>query len=202
MTDAVGRGIAPHTAAPGGGRAMDEATLDFAAIFAALPGVVLVLAPDAPRYTMLAATHDRFTATMTTAEGTIGRPLFDVFPDANPANDAPSGIGNLQASLDLVRRTRTAHRMAVQRYDLQRPDGSWEERYWEPLNVPVPGPDGAARYIIHRVEDVTDRVRAEAERLRLGAALEAERERLRSLILQMPAPLALHPGGPSIAMRS
>ena len=158
-----------------------EAVLDLAVVFAALPGVDLVLAPDAPRYTMLAATDARLAATMTTREGTLGRPLFEVFPDANPANDAASGVGNLRASLDTVLRTRAPHRMPVQRYDLQRPDGTWEERHWAPLNVPVLGPDGAVRYLVHRVEDVTDAVRlaAEGDRLR-GAIAGSERARARA----------------------
>ncbi|GJG87316.1 hypothetical protein tb265_24970 [Gemmatimonadetes bacterium T265] len=152
--------------------------VDLAAVFAALPGVELVLAPDAPRYTMLAVTAGRLAATMTTREGTLGRPLFAVFPDANPANDAPSGVRNLRASLDTVLRTRLPHRMPVQRYDLQRPDDTWEARYWAPLNVPVLGPDGTVGYLIHRVEDVTDAVQllVDGDRLR-GAAAASERAR-------------------------
>ena len=42
--------------------------------------------------------------------------------------------------------------------------------------------------------DVTARLRADAERARLLAELGAERERLRSVILHMPSPLALHVG--------
>ena len=171
-------GPAPDRAAAPAAAADD---LDLAAVFAALPGVELVLAPDAPRYTMLAATAGRLAATMTTREGTLGRPLFDVFPDANPANAAASGVGNLRSSLDTVLRTRAPHRMAVQRYDLQRPDGTWEERYWAPLNLPVLGPDGAVRYLVHRVEDVTESVRlaAEGDRLR-GAVAGSERARARA----------------------
>jgi PAS domain S-box-containing protein len=66
--------------------------------------------------------------------------------------------------------------MARQRYDLERPDGAWEERYWDAVNTPVHGPDGAVRYVLHQTEDVTERVRAEAEvtaseeRLRLAVA--------------------------------
>ena len=153
---------------------------DFRAVFEAAPGVHLVLAPDPPRFTMLAASDERLTATLTTREDTIGRPLFDVFPDANPDNPEPSGVDNLRASLETVLRTRAPHRMAVQRYDLRRPDGAWEVRYWAPLNVPVLGPDGAVRYIVHHVQDITDLVlereaaaaseRREAE---LRAVLEA-----------------------------
>jgi PAS domain S-box-containing protein len=131
---------------------------DFLSVFAATPGVNLLLAADAPRFTMLAASDDRLSATMSTREATIGKPLFDVFSDANPANLGGTGAANLLASLEAVIRTGVAQRMPTQRFDLQRPDGSWEERYWEPHNVPVPGEDGTVRYIVHRVEDVTSRV--------------------------------------------
>lgn len=61
---------------------------------------------------------------MTTREDTIGRPLFDVFADANPENQEPSGVANLRSSLETVLRTRAVHRIAAQRYDLRRPDGA------------------------------------------------------------------------------
>src|SRR3712207_2102778 len=115
---------------------------DLLAVVAATPGLSLLLAADAPRFTMLAATDQRLAATMTTREATIGRPLFEVFPDANPANPGPSGMPNLRASLERVLGTGRPDRMPVQRYDLRRPDGSWEERHWAPQNIPIAGPDG------------------------------------------------------------
>src|SRR5262249_10475262 len=51
--------------------------------------------------------------------------------------------------------------MAVQKYDIRRPaeeGGAFEERYWSPVNSPVFNEHGEVRYIIHRVEDVTDYV--------------------------------------------
>jgi PAS domain S-box-containing protein len=135
---------------------------DFLAVFGAMPGIVLLLAADTPRFTMLAASDERLAATLTTREQTLGRPLFEVFPDANPENPDPSGVGNLRASLETVLRTKVPHRMAVQRYDLRRADGSWEERYWEPLNVPVLGPGGEVRFLLHQVRDVTAEVRGHA----------------------------------------
>ena len=131
---------------------------DFRAIFAATPGVNLLLAAQSPTFTMLLASDERLTATMTTREATLGRPLFEVFPDANPENPEPSGVENLRSSLETVLRTRAPHRMQLQRYDLRRVDGSWEERYWSPLNVPVLGPDGQVRFLLHHVTDVTEQV--------------------------------------------
>ncbi|MEU9793312.1 SpoIIE family protein phosphatase [Streptomyces sparsogenes] len=44
----------------------------------------------------------------------------------------------------------------------RRDAGRFEERYWSPINTPVLGRDGSVRWIIHRVEDVTDFVRGRA----------------------------------------
>ncbi|WP_084150717.1 PAS domain-containing sensor histidine kinase [Azohydromonas australica] len=131
---------------------------DLLAVFAAMPGVWLLLAADAPRFTMLAASDERLAATMTTREATLGRPLFEVFPDANPQNLESSGVGNLRISLETVLRTRAPHRMPQQRYDLCRSDGTWEERYWAPLNVPVLSAGGEVRFLLHHVQDVTHEV--------------------------------------------
>jgi PAS domain S-box-containing protein len=145
----------------------DVGVPDFGAVFDATPGIHLVLAADPPRFTMLAASDERLAATRTTREGTLGRPLFEVFADANPENAEPSGVANLRASLEAVLRTRAPHTMAVQRYDLPRPDGTWEVRYWAPRNVPVLGPDGGVRYLLHHVEDVTEAMRREEAHDRL-----------------------------------
>lgn len=145
---------------------------DLLAVFSAVPGVALLLAADSPKFTMLATSDERLAATMTTRAETIGRPLFEVFPDANPDNPEASGVGNLRNSLETVLRTGVAHRMPVQRYDLRRPDGTWEERHWQPVNVPVRGADGGVTFLLHHVQDVTDQVvRAEAlRRSEQGAA--------------------------------
>jgi light-regulated signal transduction histidine kinase (bacteriophytochrome) len=45
--------------------------------------------------------------------------------------------------------------MAIQKYDVRRPDGAFEERYWSPVNSCVLNADGQVEYLLHRVEDVT-----------------------------------------------
>jgi PAS domain S-box-containing protein len=72
--------------------------------------------------------------------------------------------------------------MAVQRYDIHRRDGSWEERYWAPLNVPVLGPDGDVRYVLHTVDDVTARHEADLERDRLLAVSETARMQVTAVL--------------------
>ena len=154
-------------------RPTDHHDPDFQALFAAVPANYLVLAPDPSRFTILAASDDYLAATITTRDALIGRRLFDVFSDANPANPERTGVANLRASLETVLRTRAPHRMPIQRYDVQAADGSWAVRYWSPYNVPVFADDGSIRYLLHSVEDVTKReLERESE---VNARLDVER---------------------------
>jgi signal transduction histidine kinase/CheY-like chemotaxis protein len=131
---------------------------DFRALFEAAPGLYLVLDPELQ---IVAASDAYLEATMTRRDQIVGRGLFDVFPD-NPDDPEATGVSNLSASLERVRRHQVADTMAVQKYDIQRPEsegGGFEERYWSPKNMPVLGEDGELSYIIHRVRDVTEFVR-------------------------------------------
>ena len=56
----------------------------------------------------------------------------------------------MRASFERVKATGRADAMAVNRYPLQKPDGSTEERWWSPINSPVFGEGGALAYVIHR----------------------------------------------------
>ncbi len=158
---------------------------DLLAVLAVAPAVYVLLAADAPRFTMLAMSDARLAATMTTREATVGRPLFEVFADANPENAGREGIVSMRASLEEVVRTGRPQHLPVIRYDLRRPDGGWEVRYWRPANIPVPGPDGAVRYILHHAEDVT------AEVVGREALARAERRAARILDRMADAHLVL-----------
>ena len=102
---------------------------------------------------------------MTERSAIVGRHLFEVFPD-NPDDPTADGVAKLGASLARVARDRVADTMDIQHYDIRRPreqGGGFEVRYWSPVNSPVLNPAGELIYIIHRVEDVTDRVGTEKE---------------------------------------
>jgi signal transduction histidine kinase len=158
---------------------MQPAKLDYELLFRESPDVLLVLLPDSPRFTMIAATKSRLVSTHTTLSETVGRGLFDMFPD-NPDDASATGTSNLRASLERVLSTKAADTMAVQKYDIPRPGGSFEVRYWSPRNLPVLSETGEVLYIMHRVVDVTDLVRAGelGQELR-GRTQDMEREVLR-----------------------
>lgn len=87
--------------------------VNFWAVFESAPDAYLLLAPDPPRFTMVAANQARFKATLTQPSDVIGHPLFEVFPD-NPTDPAATGVRNLQLSLMEVIQTGKPHRMALQ----------------------------------------------------------------------------------------
>ncbi|EQD61243.1 sensor histidine kinase, partial [mine drainage metagenome] len=121
--------------------------LDFRRLFEESRTIILVLLPDAPRYTMVAATRARLTATHTTHEQILGRGLFEVFPD-DPADPAASGTHNLRVSLERVMSTRAPDTMAVQKYDIPGPGGEFLSRYWSPKNIPILDAAGEILYIL------------------------------------------------------
>ncbi len=135
---------------------------DFRILFESAPGLYLVLATD---FTIVAVSDAYLHATMTRREEIVGRGLFDVFPD-NPDDPAATGVANLKASLDRALAHGRPDAMAVQKYDIRRPEsegGAFEERHWSPVNSPVFDERGEVAYIIHRVEDVTEFVRLKQE---------------------------------------
>ncbi|MER6432799.1 PP2C family protein-serine/threonine phosphatase [Streptomyces sp. 900105245] len=138
--------------------------VDYAALFAATPSPYLVVDPGLVIVGVNAA-YCRVTGR--TRRELLGQYIFDAFPD-NPADPEADGRRNLSASLQRVLTTGRPDTMAVQRYDIPVPrqPGSFEERWWSPVNTPVVGPDGKVAWIIHRVEDVTGFVRSRRERQR------------------------------------
>jgi signal transduction histidine kinase len=178
----------------------DVSVPDFRVLFESAPGLYLVLDPE---LRILAASDAYLAATKTVREEILGCGVFDVFPD-NPDDANATGEGNLSSSLERVRQGCMPDTMAVQKYDIRRPveeGGGFEVRYWSPVNSPVLDKHRRLRYIIHRVEDVTEfvslkehggeqetiagelRERAqqmEAEILRRSAELQEMNEELRT----------------------
>ena len=77
-----------------------------------------------------------------------------------------------------------------------------EVRWIAGYGRPLPGPDGRPARLIGVIRDVTEQKRADEERERLHAAVEAERARLQAMMEQMPAGviLAEAPTGAMVAI--
>jgi len=143
-------------------KATENIIPDYKALFESAPGLYLVLSPELQ---IVAVSNAYLKATMTKREEITGRGIFDVFPD-NPNDPHATGVGNLRASLKRVLLKKTPDAMAVQKYDIPKPEaegGGFEVRYWSPLNSPVLGRNNEVEYIIHQVEDVTEFIRLKQE---------------------------------------
>ncbi len=124
---------------------------DYQRVFASSPASLLLLAPT-PDFTILDASDNYLKATMTDRAVIVGHGLFEAFPD-NPDDVRATGVRNLRASLERVLTAGDSETMPAQQYDIRRPDGSFEPRYWSAVNTAVLADDGSVRWIVHRVED-------------------------------------------------
>ncbi|UUU20290.1 PP2C family protein-serine/threonine phosphatase [Streptomyces sp. DSM 40750] len=137
---------------------MKEPHIDYAEVFRALPGMVALLTPD---LVYADANDDFLRLAGRTREQLLGRYIFDVFPE-NPNEPAAAGMRETEASMLRTVATGERDTMALLRYDIEDPErpGHWQEHYWSPVNAPVLGPDGKVALIVHRVEEVTELIRA------------------------------------------
>lgn len=131
----------------------DAGEVDFRVLFEKAPGLFLVLDPH---FFVLAASDKYLEATFTRRQDIVGQHLFDIFPEHTP-NEA--ACRNLRLSLDRALQERVPDSMSVQKFDIRRPDGQVEERFWSVVNNPVTDAQNEVDYIIHAVEDVTGFVR-------------------------------------------
>ena len=138
-----------------------HADQSFTRLFQASPAPFLVLKPDAPRFTITEVNDAYLAATLRTREGLVGRGIFEAFPD-NPDDATITGVSSLRASLERVLATRQPDTLPGLKYDIARPDGTFEERWWSPVNSAVVNENGDVEAIIHNANDVTEQRRAEA----------------------------------------
>ncbi|MGV3661721.1 MAG: PAS domain S-box protein [Prosthecobacter sp.] len=149
-------------------------------LFESLPGLYLVLTPA---FKIVGVSDAYLSATLTTREGIMGRGLFEVFPD-NPDDPTADGVSNLRSSLNRVLQNGTADTMAIQKYDVRRSDGTFEERYWSPVNSPLLDASGQVSHIIHRVEEVTEFVRHKRQPSEDSATLDERLQKMEAEVFQ------------------
>lgn len=135
----------------------------FESAFKTQPIPSLLLKPDAPVFTIVAASDAYLLATAMSEQDLVGRGFFDVFPE-NADGENKKGSTALKKSLQKVVAARTPDKMPVQRYGLFSTAASNDETlYWEPSNTPILNKAGAIDYILHTVKDVTSRELREKE---------------------------------------
>ncbi|MFE2963349.1 PP2C family protein-serine/threonine phosphatase [Streptomyces sp. NPDC059340] len=157
---------------------MAEPAVDYAAVFQALPGAVALVTPQ---LVFADANAEFLRLRGLPRELLVGRFLPDDRPEKDPAEPL---LLRVLASLRRAADTGQRSIVALQRYDMEDPDqpGVWHERYFNMTNIPVLGPDGRVTLLLHRVEDVTELIRAREVALTLQEAM-----------LPAPRPVGRHP---------
>ncbi|MES9536627.1 MULTISPECIES: PAS domain-containing sensor histidine kinase [unclassified Actinomadura] len=138
-------------------------TLDYSAVFDAVPAACAVLSSDL----VYLAVNRAYEHVVERPRGQLlGRRIFEVF-SGGPSGE---GVQELRASLERVLAEGDVDVMPLVRYDVQAAGqpGNFEERYWTAVNSPLLGPDGRVTCVVNRVEEITSYI----QRLRSAGAAE------------------------------
>ena len=121
--------------------------MDFRA-FEVVPGRHIMLLPDAPVYTIAAASSDFVLACGLRREELVGKSFFDFFQQDI---DTVNGAGNqrIKASLDFVLQQKTPQVLPEQHLNISLNHGATFPRYQTIKHVPVLSVEGSVEYIIH-----------------------------------------------------
>ena len=156
------------------------ASIDYHALFRALPGSYLLLAPDG---TVLDNSDQHVAVSLLPRAQAVGRNIFEAYPSA------PESQRDLDASHEQVRRTLRPDAMPLLRYDLERPaelGGGTEERYWQLTHYPILRPDGTLQYILQIPQDVTAAHRAAEAAAYAQQALDEAKQRTEFIMESLP----------------
>jgi PAS domain S-box-containing protein len=154
--------------------------VDYHALFRALPGSYLLLAPDG---TVVDNSNEHVAVSMLPREQSQGRNIFDAYPSA------PESQRDLAASHEQVRRTLRPDTMPLLRYDLERPaelGGGTEERYWQLTHYPILDAQGQLQFILQIPQDVTEQHRATALAAAARQALDEAQQRTAFILESLP----------------
>lgn len=142
-----------------------SAPVDYQALFRALPGDYLLLAPDG---TVIDNSDSHVAVSMLPRAEAVDRDIFEAYPSA------PESQRALQESHEYVRQHLAPHTMTVTRYDLLRPaaeGGGYEERYWQITHHPILDQAGQLLYILQTPQNITARYQAEQQQRAAQQAL-------------------------------
>ncbi|TPE42946.1 PAS domain-containing sensor histidine kinase [Pontibacter mangrovi] len=165
---------------------------DFQIVFNSLSGNFLLLQPNGPHFTILAASDEQLHITGHQRHEVVGKNVFEVYPE-NPEAANATNLSKLRASLLRVMQEKVPDQILTMRYDVESEAGVMEERYWKATNKPIVDAAGNLLYILHTPVDITAQVLAEKKAIAMR-----ELEKKYSLFLQAPVAVYIVTGPENI----
>lgn len=163
---------------------------EFQLVFDNLPGMYLLLAPDDPDFTILAANKSYRATTRTTHINLEGNPVFHIFPDTASEFNVSGKKKLIQLFKDVIR-TKQTNELPQLRYDIPANDnsGGFVESYWKITNTPVFDDEGNVIQLINSVDHITEQVLSEIHTVQ---ALAESEERYKKLFYANPMPMWIY----------
>ncbi len=138
--------------------------MDYKLIFEHTPEAMVLLGPDLK---ILGANKRYLNVTMRQLDDIVGKHfLLEAFPEPSVSYEQ----NPVRISIEEAVQKREKVYLDVIRYAIARPDGQFDERFWEASHTPVHNEAGELLYILQETKDVTDRELAKA------ALLDSERK--------------------------
>ncbi|HTV18882.1 MAG TPA: ATP-binding protein [Polyangiaceae bacterium] len=143
----------PRAASAVGSEARAATGLDFRTIFEHSAAPCLLLLPDAPRFSVTAATHAYLAFAHATLDATVGAPLGDVLERADIVVDAEE-LEALQASLAraISQRSVTRHQLDGDDRTAPRSGAARRQAGWAVVTTPVLSGWGEVTHLLQRFE--------------------------------------------------
>ena len=167
---------------------------DYHSVFNKSVATKLLLAVDAPSYTIIDVNSAYLSATNSSREALVGNSVFGAFP-ANPTDEESKNIERTIYSFEEAIRTKTPHTMYNYRYDIPiRGTSEFEERYWTTTNTPVLDDFGNVKFLIHSPTNVTEIFKLAEREKQAMEALITQRKQLYSIFMQAPVGIGIFLG--------
>ena len=167
---------------------------DYHSVFNKSEATKLLLAVDAPSYTIIDVNFAYLNATNSNRETLVGNSVFGVFP-ANPTDEESKNIERTIYSFEEAVRTKKPHTMYNYRYDIPiRGTNEFEERYWTTTNTPVLDELGNVKFLIHSPTNVTEVFKLAQREKQAMDALITQRKQLYSIFMQAPVGIGIFLG--------
>lgn len=149
----------------------DTPSIDYQALFDALPGRHIAFLPDDPDFTLIAENKAHQEMAMVRPGEIIGKPFFEAFPDTTE-KFKNTGVSDLAESIRNVIRTGKPDTMPLLHYDIKDETGKFVTRYWEATHYPLFDADGKLTLVFQDSRDVTDEVISNDRMKKLQAQLD------------------------------